>query len=182
MSRIQKISEYNKETYDSILIRVPKGFKSRLKTVLTNEGDSINGFLNRHISEKLGEKPKLKQKQLRESAVKVLKQPEPVVLEPISSEETAEIKKELSKLDMGTYKSNPRNEDIAVTEDEVLSLLEPKPSPRAFMSDTDRENYNKPNLGVDEKREILKKALQEMIRYNKSAYDEWIKWNKKRSV
>lgn len=46
----QKATEkYAKENYDRILVKFPKGTKARIQ----NSGDTVNGFINKAVLEKL---------------------------------------------------------------------------------------------------------------------------------
>ena len=48
------VSKYMKANYDEIKIRVPKGQKEIIQAAATNQGESVNGFISRLISEALG--------------------------------------------------------------------------------------------------------------------------------
>ena len=45
------VAKYKKENYDQIQLRVPKGGKDRLKAHAETQGESLNGFINRAISQ-----------------------------------------------------------------------------------------------------------------------------------
>ena len=45
------VAKYKKEIYDQIQLRVPKGGKDRLKAHAETQGESLNGFINRAISQ-----------------------------------------------------------------------------------------------------------------------------------
>ena len=45
------VAKYKKENYDQIQLRVPKGDKDRLKAHAEAQGESLNGFINRAISQ-----------------------------------------------------------------------------------------------------------------------------------
>lgn len=45
------VAKYKKENYDQIQLRVPKGDKDRLKQHAESQGESLNGFINRAISQ-----------------------------------------------------------------------------------------------------------------------------------
>ena len=45
---------YNAKTYDDIRVRVPKGMKEKIQVYAEANGETINGFINRLISEALG--------------------------------------------------------------------------------------------------------------------------------
>lgn len=46
-------NKYNSENYDSLRIVVPKGKKAKIKAYAESKGESINGFVNRAIDEKM---------------------------------------------------------------------------------------------------------------------------------
>ena len=46
---------YNAKAYDDIRLRVPKGQKERIQTFAAENGESLNGFINRVINEAMGE-------------------------------------------------------------------------------------------------------------------------------
>lgn len=45
------VSKYTKENYDEIKVRVEKGQKDIIKAHAESKGESLNGFINRAISE-----------------------------------------------------------------------------------------------------------------------------------
>ena len=45
---------YNAKNYDDIRVRVPKGMKETIQVYAEANGETINGFINRLISEALG--------------------------------------------------------------------------------------------------------------------------------
>ena len=45
------VAKYKKENYDQIQLRVPKGGKDRLKAHAETQGESLNGFIKRAISQ-----------------------------------------------------------------------------------------------------------------------------------
>lgn len=47
------IDKYNKESIDEIKLRVPKGRKAELQAYVKEQGESLNGFINKAISEKI---------------------------------------------------------------------------------------------------------------------------------
>ena len=47
--------KYNSKAYDDIRLRVPKGQKEKIQTFAEANGETVNGFINRLISEALGE-------------------------------------------------------------------------------------------------------------------------------
>lgn len=48
---------YNHKTYDDIRLRVPKGQKEAIQTFAEQNGESLNGFINRLIAEAMGLTP-----------------------------------------------------------------------------------------------------------------------------
>lgn len=52
---------WNRQNYDSLLIRLPKGKKERIQNFAQSIGESVNGFINRAIDEAMKEEdPNLK--------------------------------------------------------------------------------------------------------------------------
>ncbi len=49
----ESIKRYEDKAYDKVLLRLPKGFKSELKTHTVSIGESLNSFINRAIREAL---------------------------------------------------------------------------------------------------------------------------------
>lgn len=45
------VSKYMKENYDVFQIRMPKGRKDEIKAHADAQGESVNGFINRAITE-----------------------------------------------------------------------------------------------------------------------------------
>lgn len=45
------VNKYMKENYDEIKVRVDKGRKDEIKAHADAQGESVNGFINRAISE-----------------------------------------------------------------------------------------------------------------------------------
>ena len=45
------VSKYMKANYDEIKVRVPKGQKEAIQAHAATRGESVNGFINRVISE-----------------------------------------------------------------------------------------------------------------------------------
>lgn len=45
------VSKYMKENYDELKVRVPKGKKDIIKAHASEQGESLNGFVNRAIDE-----------------------------------------------------------------------------------------------------------------------------------
>ena len=52
-ARIEANNRYNAKAYDRINIAVPKGQKDIIKAHAESKGESINGFVNRAIDEKM---------------------------------------------------------------------------------------------------------------------------------
>ena len=50
-ARIRANNKYNEKAYDRINIAVPKGQKESIKAHAEARGESVNGFVNRAISE-----------------------------------------------------------------------------------------------------------------------------------
>jgi len=48
------VNKYVKEKYDRILLTMPKGRKEQIQTAAEARGESVNGFINRLISDALG--------------------------------------------------------------------------------------------------------------------------------
>lgn len=46
--------KYNAKAYDDIRLRVPKGQKEVIQAYAEQQGESLNGFLNRLIAEAMG--------------------------------------------------------------------------------------------------------------------------------
>ena len=46
---------WNRQNYDSLLIRLPKGKKERIQNFAQSVGESVNGFINRAIDEAMKE-------------------------------------------------------------------------------------------------------------------------------
>ena len=49
----QSKDKYNAKAYDDIRLRVPKGQKERIQAHAEQNGESLNGFLNRLIEQEL---------------------------------------------------------------------------------------------------------------------------------
>lgn len=47
--------KYNAKAYDDIRLRVPKGQKEKIQFFAEANGETVNGFINRLISEAMGE-------------------------------------------------------------------------------------------------------------------------------
>ena len=45
------VAKYMKENYDNFQLRMPKGKKDKIKTHAEQNGESLNGFINRAIDE-----------------------------------------------------------------------------------------------------------------------------------
>ena len=50
-ARQKAVSKYMKANYDEIKVRVPKGQKDTIQAHAAARGESVNGFINRVISE-----------------------------------------------------------------------------------------------------------------------------------
>ena len=48
------VSKYMKENYDEIKVRVPKGDKEKIQAFAQENGETVNGFINRLIMEAMG--------------------------------------------------------------------------------------------------------------------------------
>ena len=46
---------WNRQNYDSLLIRLPKGKKERIQNFAQSIGESVNGLINRAIDEAMKE-------------------------------------------------------------------------------------------------------------------------------
>lgn len=46
-------AKYEAKAYDKILVRLPRGRKADIESVTKPKGESVNGFINRAIDEKL---------------------------------------------------------------------------------------------------------------------------------
>ena len=46
-------AKYEQQNYDKILLRLEKGKKDRIKFYAENRGESLNGFINKAIDEKI---------------------------------------------------------------------------------------------------------------------------------
>lgn len=49
----KSIKKYEDKTYDKILLRMPKGQKDIIKAHAENNGESVNGFINRAIDNQM---------------------------------------------------------------------------------------------------------------------------------
>ena len=45
---------YNAKAYDDIRVRVPKGQKEKIQAFAESNGETVNGFINRLITEAMG--------------------------------------------------------------------------------------------------------------------------------
>lgn len=45
---------YNAKVYDDIRLRVPKGHKEQIQAYAEQNGETLNGFINRLINEAMG--------------------------------------------------------------------------------------------------------------------------------
>lgn len=46
--------KWNAKAYDEIKVRVPKGDKEKIQAFAQNNGETVNGFINRLIMEAMG--------------------------------------------------------------------------------------------------------------------------------
>ena len=46
--------KWNAKAYDEIKVRVPKGAKEKIQAFAQKNGETVNGFINRLISEAMG--------------------------------------------------------------------------------------------------------------------------------
>ena len=53
-ARRRAVAKYNAANYDRIELRVEKGRKEQIQAAAEARGESVNGFINRLISEALG--------------------------------------------------------------------------------------------------------------------------------
>ena len=47
------VAKYMKNNYDKYQLRMPKGKKDKIKLHAENRGESLNGFINKAIDEKM---------------------------------------------------------------------------------------------------------------------------------
>lgn len=47
----ESIKRYEDKAYDKVLVRMPKGRKDEIQTFAAQTGESVNGFINRAITE-----------------------------------------------------------------------------------------------------------------------------------
>ena len=52
------VAKYMKENYDNFQLRMPKGKKDKIKTHAEQNGESLNGFINRAIDETIEKETK----------------------------------------------------------------------------------------------------------------------------
>lgn len=52
----ESIKRYEDKAYDKILVRLPKGRKEEIQAFAAAQGESTNAFINRAITEAMGEK------------------------------------------------------------------------------------------------------------------------------
>lgn len=52
----ESIKRYEDKAYDKILVRLPKGRKEEIQAFAASQGESTNAFINRAITEAMGEK------------------------------------------------------------------------------------------------------------------------------
>lgn len=49
----ESIKRYEDKAYDKVLVRMPKGKKEAIKAHADSKGQSVNGFINEAIDEKM---------------------------------------------------------------------------------------------------------------------------------
>lgn len=49
----ESIKRYEDKAYDKVLVRMPKGKKETIKAHADSKGQSVNGFINEAIDEKM---------------------------------------------------------------------------------------------------------------------------------
>lgn len=52
----ESIKRYEDKAYDKILVRLPKGRKEEIQAFAASQGESTNAFINRAITEAMGNK------------------------------------------------------------------------------------------------------------------------------
>lgn len=52
----ESIKRYEDKAYDKILVRLPKGRKEEIQAFAASQGESTNAFINRAITEAMGDK------------------------------------------------------------------------------------------------------------------------------
>ena len=55
----ESIKRYEDKAYDKILVRLPKGRKEEIQAFAASQGESTNAFINRAITEAMGEKTRV---------------------------------------------------------------------------------------------------------------------------
>ena len=53
-ARIRANNRYNEKAYDRINIAIPKGHKATIQAAAEQEGESINGYVNKAVLNRLG--------------------------------------------------------------------------------------------------------------------------------
>ena len=53
-ARIRANNRYNEKAYDRINIAIPKGQKTTIQAAAEQEGESINGYVNKAVLDRLG--------------------------------------------------------------------------------------------------------------------------------
>ena len=72
MNKTKRATEFNRQNYDEIKFRVPKGYKERFKNAVESNGESMNLSLNNFVCSTIGEKPKEKGGKSQEKVLLVL--------------------------------------------------------------------------------------------------------------
>lgn len=52
-ARLKAVQKYNSNNYEEIKLRVKKGEKDKIKAFAESQNDSVNGFINKAIIEKI---------------------------------------------------------------------------------------------------------------------------------
>ena len=63
-------AKYNQKAYDRVELKVKKGKKEEIRLFAESQGESLNAFINRAISEAMGEKKPLREKEKTEAKKK----------------------------------------------------------------------------------------------------------------
>ena len=50
----QAVNKYVRKNYDRVQVNMPKGQKEQVKAHAANQGESLNAFINRAITETMG--------------------------------------------------------------------------------------------------------------------------------
>ena len=63
-------AKYNQKAYDRVELKVKKGKKEEIRLFAESQGESLNAFINRAISEAMGETKPLREKEKTEAKKK----------------------------------------------------------------------------------------------------------------